>query len=197
MTAQHLSIVAEAIAHRETITFRYVDAAGNATERRVDPYRQIHHLLRWYLMGWDTRRKDWRVFRVDRLHEPVRTGHRYPVRDLPADSASDYLRRNLRRGKEPVDLLVDAPVEHVVDALKFQESRIRSASDDRTTVGLDVDSWQWLVLILAFVDADFRIDGSETLLRSCRLFAQRLSAATDDSGADPTSRPDKLGGWHH
>lgn len=96
-----------------------------------------------------------------------------------------------------MDLLVDAPVEHVVDALKFQESRIRSASDDRTTVGLDVDSWQWLVLILAFVDADFRIDGSETLLRSCRLFAQRLSAATDDSGADPTSRPDKLGGWHH
>ncbi|TCN49458.1 putative DNA-binding transcriptional regulator YafY [Rhodococcus sp. SMB37] len=197
VTAQHLSTIAEAITHRETITFRYVDAAGNTTERRVDPYRQIHHLLRWYLMGWDTRRKDWRVFRVDRVHEPVRTGHRYPVRDLPADSASEYLRRNLRRGKEPVDLLVDAPVEHVVDALKFQEARIRSANDDRTAVGLDVDSWQWLVLILAFVDADFRIDGSEALLRSCRLFAQRLSAATDDSGTAPASRPDKLGGWHH
>jgi predicted DNA-binding transcriptional regulator YafY len=196
VSAQYLRRIAEAIAQRETITFGYVDAGGEVTERRVDPYRQIHHLLRWYLMGWDTRRDDWRVFRLDRVHDLVRTGHRFPARDLPADSASEYLRQSFRRGKEPVDLLIDAPVEQVVDALKFQEARIRPVDGDRTAVGLDVDSWQWLMLILAFVDADFAISGSEGVLHSCRAFAQRLSAATDDSGTGPASHPDKLGGWH-
>ncbi len=178
VTAHQVGIIAEAIAHRETMTFGYTDAHGESTDRRVEPYRQVHHLLRWYLLGWDLERDDWRVFRLDRLTDPRRTGDRYAVRPLPAESALEYLRQGLHRGKEPVHLLIKAPAADVADVLKFQDAEIHAATDQETDVSVAVDSWQWLILNLAFLDADFQIEEGTRFAQSCRAFGERLLAAT-------------------
>jgi predicted DNA-binding transcriptional regulator YafY len=178
VTAHHLGIVAEAIAHQETMTFTYTDARGERTDRRVEPYRQVHHLLRWYLLGWDIERQDWRVFRLDRLTDPLRTGDRYAARPLPAESASEYLRQGLNKSKQRVNLLIKAPAADVIDALKFQDAEIHSADDQQTNVSLALDSWQWLVLHLAFLDADFQISAGTQFTAACRTFGERLLAAT-------------------
>ncbi|MEO3794210.1 WYL domain-containing protein [Nonomuraea sp. B10E15] len=177
VAARQLGLVGEAIAHRETMSFTYTDARGERTERRVEPYRQVHHLLRWYLLAWDVDRADWRVFRLDRVTGPSRTGHRYTPRPLPAESASEYLRRGLNRNKERVSVLVEAPAADVVDALKFQDAEIHSVDDTHTRVSLALDSWQWLVLNLAFLEAGFEIDAAPHLLEACRTFGERLLAA--------------------
>lgn len=185
VTAHQLAIVAEAIAHQETMTFTYTNARGERTDRRVEPYRQVHHLLRWYLLGWDVEREDWRVFRLDRLTAPLRTGDRYAARPLPAESASEYLRQGLDKSRQPVDLLIEAPAADVIDALKFQDAEIHSADDRRTHVSLTLDSWQWLVLSLAFLDADFRISAGTHFTAACRTFGERLLAATSTSDRTP------------
>ncbi|MGW7517693.1 helix-turn-helix transcriptional regulator [Streptomyces sp. NPDC054796] len=193
VTAHQLGVVAEAIAHRETVTFTYTDARGERTERRVEPHRQVLHHLRWYLLGWDTAREDWRVFRFDRIDGPLRTGEHHEPRTLPAESAAQYLRQGFSRNREPVVLLVDAPAADVVDALKHEDAEIRSTDDGRTRVTLAPDSWEWLLLSLAFLDADFHIGEGTRFAAFCREFGHRLLAATSGpAGPDPPLSPP---GW--
>lgn len=178
VAAHQLSIIAEAVAHRETVSFTYTDASGGRTDRRAEPYRQVHHLLRWYLLAWDIDREDWRVFRLDRITDPLRTGVRYAPRPLPADSASEYLRQGLNKSRQPVSILVEAPAAGVIDALKFQDAEIHSVGGRQTTISLALDSWQWLILNLAFLDADFQITAGAQFTQACRTFGERLFAAT-------------------
>ncbi|MEU8650843.1 WYL domain-containing protein [Streptomyces sp. NPDC048737] len=182
VTAERLGTVAEATAHRQILTFAYTDARGRRTDRRVEPYRQVHHLLRWYLLGWDVERADWRVFRLDRLTGPLRTGEHFAPRPLPAESATEYLRQGLGRGRERVEILVEAPAAEVTDALRFQDAEIHATGADRTRVTLSLDSWQWLLLHLAFLDADFHIVAGPRFEQACHTFAGRLLRATEVRG---------------
>ncbi|MFG1813003.1 helix-turn-helix transcriptional regulator [Kribbella sp. NPDC049174] len=178
VTAEQLGLIAEAIAAQETISFSYQNARRERALRRVEPYRQVHHLLRWYLLAWDLEREDWRVFRLDRMTDLLRSGSRYEPRPLPAESASDYLRQGLNRHKQTVSLVVDAPAAAVMDALRYQDAEIQAVDDHRTNVTLALDSWQWLILNLAFLKADFRITEGEPFTTDCRTFAHRLLNAT-------------------
>ena len=45
----------------------YVDRAGNATERRLEPYQLVTTGRRWYLLAYDRDRQDWRSLRLDRM----------------------------------------------------------------------------------------------------------------------------------
>lgn len=182
VTAEQLGVFADAVARQETVSFTYDDARGERTERRVHPYRQVHHLLRWYVLGWDVAREDWRVFRLDRVTDPLRTGERYEPRPLPAESALEYLRQGLNKGRETVRLLVGSPAADVADALRFQDAEIHPAGGGETEVGLALDSWQWLVLNLAFLDADFRITEGAGFTDACRTFGERLVAAASEEG---------------
>lgn len=178
VTTHQLSAVAEAIARQETVTFTYTDARGERADRRVEPYRQVHHLLRWYLLGWDLDRGDWRVFRLDRLSTPIRGGDRFVARPLPTGSALEYLRQGLNRDKQSVDLRVAAPAADVMDALRFEDAEIHPVDERHTNVRLALDSWRWLVISLAFLDADFRISAGARFTHACRAFGTRLVAAT-------------------
>jgi predicted DNA-binding transcriptional regulator YafY len=178
VTTEQLTLVAEAIADQETISFNYQNARGERALRRVEPYRQIHHLLRWYVLAWDLHREDWRVFRLDRITDLLRTGTSYEPRPLPADSASDYLRQGLNRHKQTVSLVVDAPAADVMDALRYQDAEVDPIDDHRTNVTLALDSWQWLILNLAFLNADFHFPPNTPFTSATQTFAHRLLKAT-------------------
>ncbi|GAA4903869.1 putative DNA-binding transcriptional regulator YafY [Stackebrandtia albiflava] len=178
VTAGLFDLVAGAVADHDVVSFGYVDAHGGRSVRRVEPYRQVHHLLRWYLLGWDLDRRDWRVFRADRVEDPLRTGERFTPRALPASSAAEFVRRAVGRDRRTVTLRVAAPVTAVADALRFQDARIRPVDDTTTEVRLAPESWQWLVLNLAFLEADFTLTDDDRFAADCRAFAERLLAGT-------------------
>lgn len=184
VSPDHLATLAAATAEREIVTFTYTDGRGATSPRRVHPYRQIHQHLRWYLLAWDTGRADWRVFRVDRVGELRRTGARYEPRPLPADSAVEYLQRGLDAGKQRVDLRVAAPPERVADVLTYQHADIAAHDDRHTSVTIRLDTWQWLVGALAFLDTDFILRAPADFTIGFETFARRLLAAvTDGPGA--------------
>ncbi|WP_240971076.1 MULTISPECIES: WYL domain-containing protein [unclassified Microbispora] len=116
VNAALLAGLAEAIDDREVVRFGYRDRHGGESRRRVEPHRQVHLLLRWYLLGWDLDRDDWRVFRLDRVRDLVRTGVRHAPRALPADAALAYLRQGLNADRRRVRLVVRARPDQVADA---------------------------------------------------------------------------------
>ncbi|TDD48464.1 YafY family transcriptional regulator [Kribbella antibiotica] len=178
--AEQLGELAEAIGRQELISFGYRAAGGPETIRRVEPYRQIHHLLRWYLLAWDLDRDDWRVFRVDRIVDLRRSTTGFAARPLPADSATAYLRAGLHKAKHPVRLVISAPTEAVLDAFKYQDAEIRSLDPAGTEVSVLLDSWHWLLLPLAFLDVDYRIvEAPPEFLAGYQSFARRLLDASN------------------
>jgi predicted DNA-binding transcriptional regulator YafY len=177
INADALATLAAAIQGHRVVTFDYVGKSGSVSSRRVEPHRQIHHLLRWYLLAWDTDRDDWRVFRIDRITGLATSTSTYTPRPLPADTALDYLRQGVHKHRERVALTVEAPLPDVADALKYQDADLAALSDRRTSVVVMLDTWEWLVLNLAFLGADFTIHEPAEFRTATRAFATRLLAA--------------------
>ncbi|MEU2615675.1 WYL domain-containing protein [Micromonospora sp. NPDC007271] len=169
-----LSVLADAIHHMHLVAFDYAGATGPTTARRVEPHRQIHQHLRWYLLAWDTGKRDWRVFRTDRITNLRNTGRAFTPRPLPADTGIDYLREGLNKQQNRVVLTVDAPMTAVADALKYQDVQLEPITPHRTRAVLRSDSWQWLLLNLAFLDADFTIHEPAAFQTACQRFGVRL-----------------------
>ena len=142
--------------------------------RRVEPHRQLHLRLRWYLLAWDTDQADWRVFRADRVTNLRDQRQPFAPRPLPADTGIDYLRRGLDQDRQRVVVTVDAAPTAVADAFKHQDVELTTTAEGRTRAVLMLDSWQWLLTGLAFLDADFTIDEPAAFRDECARFAARL-----------------------
>src|SRR4051812_8446654 len=78
-----LTAVSAAIRFAETLRFDYVSHDGTSSRRAVEPHRLVSWGRRWYLVGWDTVRTDWRTFRADRLTLRTPNGPRFTDREPP------------------------------------------------------------------------------------------------------------------
>lgn len=173
--AGNLAVLADAVRDRRIVAFDYRGRTGRASSRRVEPHRQVHHRSRWYLLAWDTGRGDWRVFRTDRV-DGLRTTHDvYAPRPLPADTAAEYLRRGLDRERTRVVLTVAAPAAAVADAFAEHDAEVEALAGERSRVAVMVDTWQWLLTPLAFLDAEVAVQGPEGVRAALEGFAGRLA----------------------
>jgi proteasome accessory factor B len=68
----HLGAVADAIARRQALRFKYRSAQGNAGVREVDPYSLVFRRGHWYLAGLDRGRGELRSFRLSRVQSAVK-----------------------------------------------------------------------------------------------------------------------------
>jgi predicted DNA-binding transcriptional regulator YafY len=181
VNAEVLTGLAEAITGREVVSFGYTDKRGKESRRRAEPHRLVHLHLRWYLLGWDLDRSDWRVFRLDRVTGVARTGARHPSRELPGGTALSYLRQGLNTDRRRVRLTVRAEPHEVADALRYQDAQIQRVDDQETRVTVWLDSWEWLVQGLVFLDADFTVLEPADFRDACAAFARRLLASADEN----------------
>lgn len=63
--------VAAAVLERQAVTFAYRNAAGERSERTVEPYAVATRRGAWYLVGRDRERDGTRAFRLDRMDSGV------------------------------------------------------------------------------------------------------------------------------
>jgi proteasome accessory factor B len=68
----HLGAIADALARRRALRFKYRPAQGKAGQREVEPYALVFRSGHWYLVGRDRGRQDIRSFRLSRLLSPVK-----------------------------------------------------------------------------------------------------------------------------
>src|SRR6187401_807168 len=71
----------------ERIRFTYRAGDDRVSERRVEPHRLVSLGRRWYLVGFDLDRDDWRTYRIDRISTLAATGHRNTPRVTPDAAA--------------------------------------------------------------------------------------------------------------
>ncbi|APE44992.1 transcriptional regulator [Sulfitobacter alexandrii] len=67
----------------ETVSFSYVDAAGAASVREVDPLGLVYMQDTSMLLAWCHLRQDFRAFRLDRMDDLRSTGKSFRPRRVP------------------------------------------------------------------------------------------------------------------
>ena len=78
--APKIETVQNAIGDRHLISFRYYAPSGES-ERSVEPYYLIFRWANWYLWGWCRDRKDFRLFKLNRMDGIRETEEVFACRD--------------------------------------------------------------------------------------------------------------------
>jgi predicted DNA-binding transcriptional regulator YafY len=173
-----LTGVAVACRDTERLRFGYTAANGQQTARHVEPHRLVSLGRRWYLVGYDLDRHDWRSYRLDRLTGPEGTGARFRPRELPAADAAAFVRAGIDNvlAAYEVEVLIDAPAAAVRERIG-RWATVEEAGAARSRVRMTADSLDWPVMALGVVGADFEVLSPPELADRVRDWGRRFSRA--------------------
>lgn len=81
-----IEIIRNAIEQKTEIRFNYYPPTGESS-RQIEPYCLIFQWAGWYVWGWCKMRKDFRLFKLNRMEETTTTDivfnpRKYPLPDL-------------------------------------------------------------------------------------------------------------------
>ena len=171
-----LGTIAQACRDLVRLTFQYTAADDASSQRYVEPYRLVTLGRRWYLVAFDLDRNDWRTFRVDRAHEPVPSRNCFDARDLPAKDLSSYIKARIRdlRPTTEIELLVHAPVEKVTAVLGRWATVSAGSRRGSSRVRMTVESFDWPMMTLASIEADFTVVSPPEFRNYLTQFAERI-----------------------
>ncbi|MEU7143327.1 WYL domain-containing protein [Nocardia sp. NPDC046473] len=128
--------------------------------RRVQPHHLVVRTGRWYLVGWDPERADWRIYRADRMTPRVPNGPRFPPREVPGGDVAVFLSAQFK-GSEAADawpcrgeVILDLPAAQVVPFAGDGVVEELATGRTRLTTG----SWSWAALAAALARFDTEIE---------------------------------------
>lgn len=173
-----LTLAAQACRDTVRLSFDYVAADGQRTQRHVDPHRLVTVGRRWYLVAHDTTRHDWRSFRVDRMAHPT-TGQPFAPRRLPAKDAASFVRARLASAPKQhvVRAEVSAPAHHV-RARIGRWATVHEVDVETSAVTINADSLDWAMIGLIATGAPFRVLDPPEFVAYLRDINRRLTRAT-------------------
>ncbi|GIF48637.1 putative DNA-binding transcriptional regulator YafY [Asanoa ferruginea] len=148
-----LTTIALAARDAERVRFSYGDAS-----RLVEPHTLVTLGRRWYLVAWDLDRHDWRTFRLDRLTDPVPTGARFRLRDLPGGDPAAFVRA--RVGGVPTRYRVEVVVRAAADVVTAAVGRwgtVEALDEQSCRLRMDVHQLDDPIKVVAGLGADFEI----------------------------------------
>ncbi|MET8698427.1 YafY family protein [Kitasatospora sp. NPDC004723] len=178
---EDLTVLAGAVANRERLRFAYRAGDGAKTRRQVEPDRLVSAGRRWYLVGFDLDRDDWRLFRVDRIGEPFATGARFTPRPLPAEDAAAYVASKLRR-QSPTPTL-DATLQLPADEARHrmggygEADEIEPIDEHSCRFRSRTDAPDWLAVRLLMLGCDFEVHSPPEMRTRLRALASRATHA--------------------
>lgn len=85
--SEKIELLRAAIDAPRRVRFRYYSPGGE-TDREVEPYYLVFQWASWYLYGWCLARRDWRLFKLNRLSE-LRLGEPFAPREAPWPDLSE------------------------------------------------------------------------------------------------------------
>ena len=160
-----LLTLSAAIRAREELRFDYHspgrhEDAEPRPPRRVQPHHLVVRAGRWYVVGWDPDRDDWRTYRADRMTPRVPTGPRFVPREVPGGDVAAFLSARFK-GSETTDawpcrgeVILDLPTAEVAPFAGDGVVEELGATRTRLTTG----SWSWTALAAALARFDTEIE---------------------------------------
>jgi predicted DNA-binding transcriptional regulator YafY len=175
-----LALLAAACRDHELLAFDYRRRDGAQGPRRVEPYRLVTTYGFWHLLAFDPGRDGWRIFRLDRLTDPLPTGARFTPRELPFDPAEHVAAAVTRAPYRYTGrATVAAPAPAVLERLPAPlPGRVQAIDGHTCTVTLGADRLDLVLADLVALGADFTLEGSDELRAAVRDMGRRLQAAT-------------------
>jgi len=86
--APKIECIRSAIDSQTTLAFKYFSPKGESS-RQMEPYYLIFRWSGWYVWGWCLTRKDFRLFKLNRLTQLKSTGTRFEKRHVPLPDLRD------------------------------------------------------------------------------------------------------------
>ena len=83
-----IDTIQNAIGNRHLLTFDYYGPAGESS-RRIEPYYIIFKWSSWYVWGWCLKRKDFRLFKLNRMDKVQETETGFICRSVPTPDLSN------------------------------------------------------------------------------------------------------------
>lgn len=181
-----LTVLAAAIANREKARFGYRANDGTETRRLVEPHRLVADRHRWYLVGFDNDRDDWRIFRVDRIDRPQPTGLRATPRELPAEDAAAFLTSKLYSLAPTYQAVatLHLPLAEAARRLGTAPADLEPIDERSCRLRSHTDTLEWLASRLAMLGCEFEVHEPPELAEYLRALAARVARATS-----PAERP--------
>lgn len=174
-----LSIIAGACRDRDRLRFRYDDRKARSTERDIEPHGLVHTGRRWYLVGWDLTRDDFRTFRVDRVQSKPIAGVRFTPRPIPGGDVAAYVARSVSTDAYAFSarVIVHAPRARVADRVPPLAARIEALDAQRCVLEAGGNNLALLTLYIAQIGFDFEVIEPPELIDHVRAMAKRLARA--------------------
>lgn len=180
VSADVLTVLVSACRDRERLRFDYLDHAGAATRRVVEPYRAVNWGRRWYLVAWDVEREDWRTFRADRIEPRTPTGPRFSPREVPGGDVAAYVSGRVSGAawRHHARVTVHAPARAVIERINPAVGTVEAVDSQSCVLVTGADTVQTLAVHLALLDFDFEVTGPEELVLHLRRLADRYARST-------------------
>jgi predicted DNA-binding transcriptional regulator YafY len=176
---QDLTVIAAACRDSERLRFAYRSRDGDATRREVEPHSLVNMGRRWYLVGWDRGREDWRTFRLDRLDRPATTGTVFAPRELPARDAAAYVAESIRAAPHRFEarLTLRAPAGVIESRVPSHWGTLEPIDANSCEYRTGDDDLGWLAVRISMLGVDFEVHEPPELIEHLHALAERLERA--------------------
>lgn len=175
-----------AIRAREVVRFDYAATDDGGPGALVPPRRaEPHHLVtrngRWYLVGFDLDRADWRTYRCDRITPRTPTGPRFSPRPLPGGELATFVNATFKGSRSGTDawpctgtVELGLPADRV--APFAYDGVVEPLGPDRCRLTLGAWSWVGLAAAVARFDTDVLTASPPALIEAFRTLSDRFAA---------------------
>jgi predicted DNA-binding transcriptional regulator YafY len=159
------------------VRFGYASRGGEPGPRLVEPLRVVSTGRRWYLLGWDVDRDDWRVFRLDRMAETTTTTWRF--RPRPHPDPAGHVQRAISSAPYRVQgrVRLAAPLEEVQPLVTSGSGTLTPIDDASCLLEAGADSPEALAVHLGWLGVEFEVLSPPELAEACARVGRRLLAA--------------------
>ncbi|MEU8675947.1 YafY family protein [Streptomyces sp. NPDC048560] len=174
-----LTELAGACRDSERLRFDYRDHGGSVSRRTVEPHRLVCTERRWYLVGWDVDRSDWRTFRADRLTLTPPHGPRFEPRAAPAEDLAAYVSKGVSSAVHAVRAVIrlKVPLERAAACIPPSSGVLEAVDEHTSLLRTGAASLDVLVIHVMLMGFDFEVVEPAELTDAIRTARDRLSRA--------------------
>lgn len=143
-------------AHRDdrVVRFDYTKPDGESAEREVEPGRLMTQGEHWYLQAFDRGRKDWRIFRLDRVANLHVTSWRFTPRPLPS---IDFQRSLAERYPCVVWVRLAVPADRLAARVPASHREALEPTDTGCRFRVAGPNWDEIAWHMLWVARDLRV----------------------------------------
>ena len=176
--APKIETIQDAIEDRHLIKFRYYAPSGES-ERTVEPYYLVFRWSNWYLWSWCLKRKDFRMFKLNRMDKVQETDRNFECRET---ALPDLSNEKIFPGEIKVKALFEADQKwRLVE--EFGPSCFTESDDGRLLFTADYTDMENLITwILTFGDKAEVLEPKEAREKIACMVQKMTAIYKEDAG---------------